>query len=260
MAGTFPFRLGYSVISWGSTPNLDEVLGTIAAAGWEGVEFIGVSLDWLGTPSRLRRLVDKHGLVPVCTFGSTSIAEDREAQQERQRRLIEYAAELGCSIYATIGGRRVHRRLPTEDEFRQLAVCCEELIDWAAPLGVTVAYHAHPLCTVETEAEQDRMLAYAPRLQVCVDVSVAAMVEEDAVDQLKKYRRRLAYVHMKDRARGKFVEMGKGTRGLDFARILGTLDELEYRGWVMGELSSYADADAAEACRYNRRYLGSLGY
>ena len=39
-----------------------------------------------------------------------------------------------------------------------------------------------------------------------------------------------------------------------------TLNAIGYRGWVMGELSSYADYDAADACRANRSYLSSVGY
>ena len=254
------FRLGYSTISWGPTPDLDAVLRVVADAGWEGVEFISISLDWLGTPGRVRSLLDRYALPPVCMFGNVSLADDAVAVLERQRRLIEYAGELGCSIYCFLGGQRVVQRLPTDDELKRLAEQAEILIDYASPFGLTVAYHAHPRCTVESEAEQDRLLAYANRLQVCVDVSVAAMMEEDAITQLQKYRDRLAYVHMKDLARGKFCQMGKGTVGLDFRRIREVLGEIGYRGWVIGELSHYADTEAAESCYANREYLRSQGY
>lgn len=260
MSGVRSFSLGYSCISWGVTPDLDEVLGTIADAGWEGVEFISISLDWLGTPRRLRSLLDRHHLAPVCVFGSVELGDGEATQLEKQRRLIEYAAELGAPIYTFLGGKRVHRRFPTEDEFRRLGDLGEELVEHAAQFGLTVAYHAHPLCTVESEEEQDQMLEYAPRLKVCVDVSVAALMGEDAVGQIRKYRDRIAYVHMKDWARGKFVPMGRGTVGLDFGRVRETLNEIGYRGWVMGELSTYADYDAAEACRDNMAYLRSVGY
>jgi inosose dehydratase len=189
-----------------------------------------------------------------------SLGPDASVGLDRQRRLIEYAAELGCSVYCFLGGQRVVRRLPTDDELKRVAEQAEILIDYAAPFGLTVAYHAHPRCTVESEAEQDRLLAYSDRLQVCVDVSVAALMEEDVVRQLKKYRDRLGYVHLKDWTRGKFCLMGRGTVGLDFRRIRETLEDFAYHGWVMGELSSYADTDATESCYANRRYLRSVGY
>jgi len=254
------FHLGYSVISWGETPDLDDVIGAIARAGWGGVEFIGVSLDWLGTPRRLRSVLDRYAVPPVCMFGSVSLGDDATMVIERQRRLIEYAGELGCSVYCFLGGQRVVRRLPSDDEFKRLAEQAEILIDYAAPFGLTVAYHAHPRCTVESEQEQERLLAPVDRLKVCVDVSVAALMGEDAVAQIEKYRDRLAYVHLKDWARGKFCLMGRGTVGLDFGRIRETLTAIGYRGWVIGELSSYADTDAAESCQLNRRYLQAVGY
>ncbi len=254
------FHLGYSTLTWGPTPDLDRVLGTIAAAGWEGVEFIGLSFDWLGTTGRVRKLLEKHGLAPVCVFGSVSLGGDAESTLEKQRRIIEYAAELGCPVYCFLGGSRVGLRLPTEDEYQQLAEQSEQLIDFATPFGLTVAYHAHPRCTIESEAEQDLLLARADRLKVCVDVSVAGLMGEDALAQLRKYRHRLGYVHMKDCGPGKFCLMGKGIAGLDFGKIRETLNEIEYRGWVMGELSSYADTAADESCRANREFLRSVGY
>ncbi len=144
--------------------------------------------------------------------------------------------------------------------FKRLAEQAESLIDYAEPFGLTVTYHAHPRCTVESEAEQDKLLSYAERLQICMDVSVAAFMQEDAVAQILKYRDRIGYVHMKDWTQGKFCVMGQGTVGLDFGRIREALNEIGYQGWVMGELSSYADTDAEESCRANREYLRSVGY
>ena len=254
------FHLGYSTITWGPTPDLDKVFGTIADAGWEGVEFISVSMDWLGTPRRLRGLLDQHGLPPVCLFGNVSLAPDAEQVLARQRRIIEYAAELDCPNYCFLGGNRVALRQPNDDEFKRLAEQAEILIDYAEPLGVKVTYHAHPRCTVESEEEQDKLLAYAERLQICMDVSVAAFMQEDAVAQIFKYRERIGYMHMKDWTQGKFCVMGQGTVGLDFAAIRAALEEIGYQGWVMGELSSYADTDADESCRANREFLRSVGY
>ena len=209
-------------------------------------------------------------LIKRCTLGFMSpqeapqIAEaataDAEAAVERQRRLIEYTAELGASIYCFLGSTRVELRLPEDDEFKRLAEQAEILIDYAEPFGLTVTYHAHPRCTVESEAEQDRLLSYTERLKICMDVSVAAFMQEDAIAQILKYRDRIGYVHMKDWTQGKFCVMGQGTVGLDFGRIREALNEIDYRGWVMGELSSYADTDADESCRANWDFLRSVGY
>ena len=256
-----PFRLGYNTNTWIPTPNLDEMLSAIAGAGWEGVEFINISTDWLGTPTRLRARLDRYGLEPACMFGHVgSLEDDADQILESQRRLMEYAAELGCSVYSFTGALRVPLRKPTDDEFKRLAHTSETLIDYATSLGLTVAYHAHPRTTCESEEEQDRLLTYTERLTICVDVSVAALMGEDAIAQLRKYRDRLGYVHMKDLGRGTFTVMGQGIGALDFGKIRKTLIDIGYQGWVMGELSPYADTDAVESCYANREYLRSVGY
>ena len=256
---TRSFKLGYSIITWGGTPDLHEALGAISGAGWEGAEFTSTSLEWLGTPTHLKSVFDRYDLPLVCIFGSVSLSSDL-VHVERQKRRIEFAGEMGCEVFCLLGAPRVHQRLPTDDEFKHLGEQAETFIDHAAPYGLKVAYHAHPRCTVESEAEQDQLLAHAPRLQVCVDVSVAGLMGEDACAQLRKYRDRLAYVHMKDWARGKFCVMGQGTVGIDFGAVRETLEEIDYRGWVMGELSTYADTNAVESCYANRRFLQSVGY
>jgi inosose dehydratase len=258
----YPFRLGYTTSSWGWTKALDVdgMFATMADAGWEGVELISIPADVLGSPSRVRVLLNAHRLAPVGVLGSLKLGEEAQDSLERQKRLIEYGAELGCSVYCFIGGERIPQRMPDADDFKRLAEASEALIDHAEPLGLAVAYHAHPRCTVESEQEQDRLLSYTDRLGVCVDVSVAAFMQEDPVAQLRKYRDRLAYVHMKDWTHGKFCTLGRGTVGLDVAAVLRTLTELDYSGWVMTELSPYADTGAVESCHENRQYLRSLGY
>ena len=254
------FRLSYSSLTWGATPDMEEMLDAIAGAGWEGVEIISASLDWLGTPGRVRRLLDERNLPPVALFGTVSIDSDSDMVMEHQRRRMEFAAELGCTIYPFLGGKRVSLRCANDDDFKKLAEQCHTLMEHAAPLGLTVAYHAHPLCTVESEEEQDRLLSFAHDLPLCVDVSVAARMREDPVAQLIKYRDRLAYVHMKDDGKGKFCVMGQGVVGLDFGKIRETLNDIGYEGWVTGELSAYADTPAVESCYENMKYLRSVGY
>jgi inosose dehydratase len=259
---TPPYRLGYTTLSWAWTDDLDvdRMLWTMADAGWEGVELISLSADVLGTPTRLRAKLDANGLDAVGVLGSVKLGDEASDSLRRQQRLIEYGAELGCSVYCFIGGDRVRQRRPNDDDYKQLADVSEQLIDHAAAHGMAVAYHAHPRCTVESEQEQDRLLEHTDRLGICVDVSVAAFMQEDPVEQLRKYRDRLAYVHMKDWTQGKFCTLGRGTVGLDVPAVLRTLTELDYRGWVMTELSPYADTPAEASCYDNREYLRSIGY
>jgi sugar phosphate isomerase/epimerase len=70
---------------------------------------------------------------------------------------------------------------------------------------------------------------------------------------------KLSYVHMKDWAKGKFVELGEGSIGIDFPAILSWLDGLNYPGWVVIE-NSRSDVSPAHSARFNADYLRRLGY
>ena len=54
------FQLGYSSLRW-QTPDLPKVLGQMKAAGWEGWE-LRQSLEFLGSPERVRKICDDAGM------------------------------------------------------------------------------------------------------------------------------------------------------------------------------------------------------
>lgn len=258
-----PFTLGYNTLTWGrNQPDLEWIFATIRDAGWEGVELLDNHADWSGPPSRVRGMLERVGLPAIAMLGIVHIDDERrDGTTEAQKRMIDFGAEIGAGAYVFIGGDRVERRLPSDDEFRRLADVASELIEYAEPRGMTVNHHSHPRCTCERESEQDRLLEVAdPRLRVCLDVGIASFMDEDPIVQIHKYGDRIGYVHLKDWAHGKFCVLGKGTRGIDWPAVLQAFEQIEYGGWITAELSSYADTPAYESCHENRAYLRSLGY
>jgi sugar phosphate isomerase/epimerase len=256
------FRLAYNTLTWhDSDPDLERVFATIRDAGWDGVELVNNDANWSGPPSRVRAMLERVGLPAVSMLGVVQVDERMARETERQKRMIDFAAELGCEAYVFIGGDRVGRRTPTDDEFRRLADVAGVLIEHAEPAGISVNHHSHPRCTVESEDEQDRLLALAdPRLRVCLDVGISLFMEENYLAQIDRYASRLGFVHLKDWGRGKYCVLGQGSRGVDWAAVLARFTAVGYRGWVTVELSSYADTPADESCRANREYLRALGY
>ena len=89
------FRLGYSIIGWGGTPDLDEALGAIKEAGWEGAEFTGVSLEWLGTPKYLKSVFDRYELPLACIFGGLRL---EDVVCEGQLRLETHTTLVRCAV------------------------------------------------------------------------------------------------------------------------------------------------------------------
>jgi len=251
-------RFAYSTINWGTTPDLDETFAEIREAGWRAVELFWHDLGWLGTPADLRRRLAAHDLIPATFFGAVKMPPD-PAQLVRMKNEITFAAELGASHYGLVGGDRLRWRPPTVREIADLGGFCEDLAEYGETLGVTVAYHPHVLCTVETEAEINQLLAATTTLTLCLDASHIALVDEDPISHLRTYRDRTGYVHLKDWGRGTFAEMGEGTIGIDFVSILEELDAIRFPEWVVIE-QSRSNVSPLRSAQINAAALTRFGW
>lgn len=249
-------RFAYSTINWGETPDVPLMLSEIRQAGWNAVELFWHSLDWLGPPAGLARQLGD--LQAATLFGAVALPTD-EKQLTKLMRHIDYAAALGAGMFGLVGGNRLRWRPPTDNEYTDLAQFCEALARYGADQGVVVAYHPHVACTIETEAEIDTLLDRTQTLTLCLDASHIALVGEDPLVQLRKYQARTGYIHLKDWAHGKFVEMGRGTIGIDFAAIFRELAAHGYGGWVVIE-QSVSDMSPYESARINAEFVRGLGY
>jgi inosose dehydratase len=249
-------QFAYSTINWGPTCDLPTALGEIRQAGWGAVELYQHSLDWLGPPSVVREQLG--GLSVATLFGSVTLPVD-DRQRAMQKRRIDYAAEIGATAYGIGGGQRLRQRSPTAAEYAELSACCEELAVYAAAKGVAVSYHPHTGWTVETSAEVDWLLDGTRALRLCPDASHIALVDEDPIETFHRFWDRIGYIHLKDWARGKFVELGRGTIGIDFPALLRDLDDRGFAGWVVIE-NSRSDVSPATSARINADYLTGLGY
>lgn len=252
----YPLRFAYSTINWGTKTDLAAMFKEIRDAGWEAVELFDHALDWLGTPDTLRALLG--GLKVATFFGGVELPLDKNQLHVHKQR-ITYAAQMGATQYGLVGGGRLRYRPPTEDEYRNLAEGCEELAAFGAPLGVAAAYHPHTGCTIETQEEIDKLLSLTRQMLLCLDASHIALVDEDPVSHFRQYRDRLGYVHVKDWARGKFVELGLGTIGIDFPGIFADLEAQHFDGWIVVE-NSRSDVSPAVSARLNAEYIRRLGY
>lgn len=249
-------QFAYSTINWGTKADLAAAFAEIREAGWGAVELFDHSLDWLGTFDHLHTLLG--GLKVATAFGGLEVPVSSE-QIAMHKRRIEYAGRMGATMYGLVGGTRLRYRPPTDDEYTNLARACEELAVFGAEWGVGVAYHPHTGCTIETQDEINLLLDRTQRMMLCLDASHIALVEEDPVAHLRTYRERLGYVHVKDWAKGKFVELGHGTLGIDFPAFFAELASWDWGGWVVVE-NSRSDTSPVTSARINAKYIQGLGY
>ena len=249
-------RFAYSTINWGATCDVPKALADIRETGWGAVELFGHSLDMLGTPRALESALN--GLVPATLFAGIEIP-DSEGQRIKLRNQVAFAAEIGAEVFGLVGAGRLRWRPPTADEYAAVAAVCEDLAVFGRSLGVSVCYHPHVACTIETSPEIDMLMDQTSALRLCLDASHIALVGEDPIAVLDTYWDRLGYIHLKDWGQGKFAELGRGTIGIDFPGILDHLVKRRFSGWVVLE-QSQSDISPRESARVNAEYLARLGY
>ena len=251
-------RFAYSTLNWGETYPLGDMFAEIHQAGWQAVEMFAQPLNWLGPTAHCRQRLEQANLTAATFFGSVSLPIDQQQLTVQQRR-IDYAAELGAEAYGLVGGSRLRWRPPSADEYKDLARFCEDLAVYGVEKDVVVSYHPHVACTVETEEEIDKLMAQTQHLKLCLDVSHISLVEEDPLEHFEKYRDRIGYLHLKDWAKGKFVELGEGSLGINFPAFLKHLDEQRYPAWIVVE-QSRSDVSPLHSAQVNANYLRGLNY
>ena len=255
-ASSHALRFAYSTINWGATCDLPAALAEIRESGWEAVELFGHTLDLLGTPASLGEHLG--GLIPATLFSGIELPVS-DLHRTIHKNHIRFAAELGADAYGLVGGGRLRYRPPSTEDYAALAAFCEELAVYGKALGVTVSYHPHTLCTIETSAEIELLMAQTEDLKLCLDASHIALVGEDPLTVIDRWWDRLGYIHLKDWGNGKFAELGRGTLGLDFAGILDMLAARQFGGWVVLE-QSQSEVSPLESARINAAYVRGLGY
>jgi inosose dehydratase len=249
-------RFAYSTINWGATCDISRALAEIREAGWGAVELFGHSLDHLGTPHSVGEAL---GGLRVATLFAGFELPNSEIQRTKLRNHVRFAAEVGGEAFGLVGGSRLRWRPPTEGEYAELATLCEDLAVFGRDCGVTVSYHPHVACTIETSDEIAALMARTSALRLCLDASHIALVGEDPLTVIDQWWDRLGYIHLKDWGHGKFRELGRGTLGIDFPGILRELERRRFGGWVVLEQSQSDESPLASA-RVNAEYLTGLGY
>jgi len=249
-------RFAYSTINWGASCDIAQALADIREAGWEAVELFGHSLDLLGTPGSLGEKLD--GLTVATLFAGIEIP-DSPIQRTRLRNQVRFASEIGSGAFGLVGGGRLRWRPPSSAEYREVASLGEDLALYGDALGITVSYHPHVACTIETSDEITILMSQTRQLKLCLDASHIALVGEDPLTVIETWWDRLGYIHLKDWGRGKFAELGRGSIAIDFPAILDELVRRRYAGWVVLE-QSQSDVSPLESARINAAYLRALGY
>ncbi len=250
-----PLRFAYSSLMW-PYEELERNLALLVPNGYEGWE-TRESLDWLGTPQRLRRLCESAGIEVAAVTGPNVSRSTEERAHQICKRRIEYAADLGVELFMTKGPSHGEVSPTPSEELACIAAVYEDLAEHGDRLGVTVTYHPHEKHFVDSTDEWRRFMPRLNKCRICLDVMHAVLWEYDPCQAARDFADRIAYVHLHGRNGETPSDLDDGPL-CDYAQFLSTVEQVGFSGWVV--VLPGGRRPAEESMRRSREYLRGLGY
>lgn len=265
-------KICYASLRW-RHPDLPAALAALQEAGWDGWEG-RLPLDWMGPPSRLRRVCADAGM-PLLVYTAVGSPDNRDLDNvERNRRRMEFAAEMDADCFMFMNGPKPEGGIVTDDDVRSAADGAEEWAAYAAGLGLEITYHIHTNQLVDSTQHWKLYMSCLHKAGLCIDVSHAQLWGYDATESLRDFSGQLNYVHLQDYASCTRAEDGRyepvwvsvgESECMDFGRVMQTVKDIGFDRVVTccpGEPAYEGEDAVAEARRSARmrQYMRNLGY
>lgn len=229
--------------------------------GVDGVEIDGrrgLSADEMSRSGlrQIHKWLDDYGLrVSAVTFPTRRGYGDPDALEARvtaTKSAMQLAYDLGARLLNLHVGD-----IPISEETADWKLLVEVLADlgtWGDRVGTTIAVEAG-------RADPEdllRLFDALPEGALSCDLSTGLLVvhRHDPVEAIRVLGRHVAYVHATDAVAGPIAGRGRGvvlgTGQVDFAEVLGSLEEQAYHGWL--------SLEAVEPVAARREIEAAVGY
>jgi len=238
--------------------DMERAIREIGEAGYFGVElFDGNLLDYEGRYGALRKTLEQSGVKLVAAYsGANFIFGDILGEELALiERVAAAAAELEAE-HLVVGGGAKRARGREPDDFKRLAAGLDKVIDIARKAGLTAHYHPH-LSTIVEGPEDVREIFRHTAINFCPDTAHLAAAGGDPAAQIREFRDRITYVHLKGWQRDPFAFTPIDRGDLDMAPIVAALAETGFAGWITTELDAWPDpkAGAEASLKYLRQKM-----
>ncbi|MFZ0879395.1 MAG: sugar phosphate isomerase/epimerase [Candidatus Acidiferrales bacterium] len=268
-------RFASAPVSWGVQDDpgpawkqpYEQILQEIVSAGYTGTE-LGPYGFFPTDPGVLNKTLQRFGLTMLSSFVPVPVTEPSRVEKviEHVRRVGVLLSALGAKLLVladcqTPQRREIAGRVPVDGskslppaQWKQVGAVVRQVEQAAAEFGLRVVFHPHVATFVETPMEVERLFDALAGTQVglCLDTGHCVYGGGDPVDEARKYRSVLQYLHIKDvdagilgEARrqkfnfeqaigaGVFSRIGAGC--IDFDGFFRFLAEIRYSGWAIVE-------------------------
>ena len=264
-------QIGIAPIGWtnddmpqlGEEITFEQCISETALAGYTGVEVGG---KFPTDPTVLKQALDIRGLRVASQWFSSRLCETPYEENE-------YAFRMQLAFLEAVGANRVNvceltrnlfaselsmfgdnKPVASDGEWLKLCAGLDKLGKIAMARGFKLCFHHHMATVVQTLSETKRLMNYTnpEYVHLCYDTGHFTFSDEDAVEAVKLFAKRIAHVHLKDirldkmkQAKdegfkfrkavleGCFTVPGDGC--VDFPGVFAALSENEYEGWLLVE-------------------------
>jgi inosose dehydratase len=294
-------RFAAAPVSWGVQDDpgpaweqpYQQILEEIVSAGFTGTE-LGPFGYFPTDPVVLSKTLQRFGLMMLSSFVPVPITEPSRVEKviDHVRRVGALLSALGARFLVladcqTPQRREIAGRVPVDGskslalaQWKQVGAIIRQVEQAAADFGLRVVFHPHVATFVETPIEVEHLFDALATTQVglCLDTGHCVYGGGDPVDEARKYRSLLHYVHIKDvdagilgQARrqkfdfaqaigaGVFCRIGSGC--IDFDGFFRFLAENRYAGWAIVEqdvIYGKALVPPMESMRVSLSYLNNI--
>jgi sugar phosphate isomerase/epimerase len=206
-------------------------------------------------------------LDPEVKHAPTLVSAEVDGRQRRVDflcRAIDAAARLNADAVSLWSGA-VRDEIGEREAMTLLVAGLVRVINYAAELGVTIAFEPEPGMFIDTMARYADLLdelasreVDLDRFQLTIDVGhLHCQGEVPIAGQLRHWADRLANVHLEDMRRGVHQHLMFGDGEIDFPPVIAALREIGYDGLVAVELSRHSQNGPA-AARQAFGFLASM--
>jgi inosose dehydratase len=271
----------------------EGMLGEMVSAGYTGTE-LGPYGYFPTDSAVLNETLKRFQLTMLSSFVPVPLTDPARVEKviEQVRRVGALLSALGAKLLVladcqTPERREIAGRVPVDgskslkpDQWKQVGAIIRQVERASAEFGLRVVFHPHVATFVETPFEVEYLFDALGGSQVglCLDTGHCVYGGGDAVDEARKYRDRLHYVHIKDidarilgEARrkkfnfeqaigaGVFSRIGAGC--IDFDGFFRFLAESRYAGWAIVEqdvIYGKTSVPPVESMRESLSYLKNV--
>jgi len=268
--GAWELRVGYAAITWDGRDA--EAIEQISAVGYPGIQLRANVLKEHPDPKTLEAALAQHKLTFVAlSSGGTELdpAKEKEMLDEHTQH-AKYLHAAGGKYLQVIGAGNPKGGVAnwTAADYKRQGYLLTEVGKRAAEFGIQTGFHNHMNTIGQAPEATDAIMEAADPRYVKLELDVAHYLQGggDPAAAVRKYQRRLLFMHLKDTkpstAHGgyEFAELGQGR--VDFKALLTALKETHFRGWGIVELDGERPGSTRtpeESARMSKQYLESLG-